>query len=344
MAAFYANAPLPDTNSRQVAQTIRPPSSAILAIDSEDRYKNYDESRVIESQTSPYNFSITKNENLMAGFFTRLGVTEIVFPWSIPNVNAKTQNIVFSFQIPPSDASSIIVTVPAGFYTPAQIAARLQSNIQLLDVSLNTFTMTYGTGGASAWPSNNSATPRFQFASGNNGVLVAFSPMTNNTAAYPFNNRTKQLFDMLGFDSYNTALRVTSVSNNTFFQAIKYVDIVSSQITNSQSLKDSMSQPSVRDTLCRVYVTDSTGTNQSTISPADPSFCPVGCAPITLYRNFATPKMIQWIPNQNIPGYLTFQVYDDSGDILTSSGVVSGIATALFETMDWQMTLLVTEA
>jgi hypothetical protein len=341
MAAFYANAPLPDTNSRQVAQTIRPPSSAILAIDSEDRYKNYDEARVTASRTSPYDFSITKNENLMAGFFTRLGVTEIVFPWSIPNINVKTNQILFSYQLPPADpSSSLILIEPVGFYTPAQIAARIQSHVQALDVSLNTFAMRYGGGGASVFPSNNSALPIFQYASGNPGVLVSFSPMPNNTAAYPFNNRTKQLFDMLGLDSFNTVLRTAAVSNSTFCQAIKYVDIVSSQITNSQSLKDSMSQPSVRDTLCRVYVTDSTGTNQSTISPADPSFCPVGCAPITLYRNFATPKMIQWIPNQNIPGYLTFQVYDDSGELLYKTGVTNND----YGTMDWQMTLLVTEA
>ena len=59
--AFYANAPLPDTNARQVAQTIRMPSTALLTIDSEDRYTDYAQARA--SQSSPYNFTISKSCN-----------------------------------------------------------------------------------------------------------------------------------------------------------------------------------------------------------------------------------------------------------------------------------------
>jgi hypothetical protein len=54
------------------------------------------------------------------------------------------------------------------------------------------------------------------------------------------------------------------------------------------------------------------------------------------------PKQIQWIPNQNIPGFLQFQVYDDTGDLLDNSLIVpnTGLASQF---LDWSMTMLVSE-
>jgi hypothetical protein len=90
-----------------------------------------------------------------------------------------------------------------------------------------------------------------------------------------------------------------------------------------------------------VYLGDGNGTGQSTVS-ADASgangitFCPPGCEPLTIYRNFTNPKQIQWIPNQNIGGFLQFQIYDDTGVILSDTiGNNGGV--------DWSMTILVSE-
>jgi hypothetical protein len=47
--------------------------------------------------------------------------------------------------------------------------------------------------------------------------------------------------------------------------------------------------------------------------------------------------MIQWTPNQPVPGGLRFEVYDDAGNNLIG-------ASPLEEQLsDWSMTLLVTE-
>jgi hypothetical protein len=58
------------------------------------------------------------------------------------------------------------------------------------------------------------------------------------------------------------------------------------------------------------------------------------------------PKQIQWIPNQNIPGFLQFQVYDDNGDLLDEA--ISETVDDIFRlrgagATDWSMTLLVSE-
>ena len=65
-----------------------------------------------------------------------------------------------------------------------------------------------------------------------------------------------------------------------------------------------------------------------------------GCAPFVIYQQYNNPKQIQWQPNQPVPGYLVFQVYD-VGDLLDSSAVYSANTSGQNE--DWSMTLLVSE-
>jgi hypothetical protein len=100
-----------------------------------------------------------------------------------------------------------------------------------------------------------------------------------------------------------------------------------------------MSQPVVRDTLCRLYVGDGPYTGTSTVSPSDPDFCPPGCAPFTIYRQFTNPKFIRWMPNQPVQGNLQFEVYNDSGERLDNIDAV-GEET---DTANWSMTLLCSE-
>lgn len=343
--AFYANAPLPDTNARQGAQTIRMPSTALLTIDSEDRYKDYTSRHLITndipSLPTPYNFTISKNESLMPGFMTRVGVSEVVFPWAIPNINAKTQKIQVQWQTEAGVGTNTI-TLGAGFYTPAQLAAALQVKIRALEaIGLVGFTLTYGSNGTTV-PSI-TGLPAFFYDTGTPTSTVAFLPMVPNSAAYPFAANQKQLFDLLGFSSWNTNGQQSAEGGFTLCQGTRYVDIVCNQLTNSQAQKDQTSQVVARDMLCRMYVGSAAGI-PSTIQPQDATFCPPGCAPTVLYRNYTTPKQIQWIPNQNIPGFLQFQVYDDTGDLLDNclEGIYP-VPTPASGTLDWSMTMLVSE-
>jgi hypothetical protein len=100
--------------------------------------------------------------------------------------------------------------------------------------------------------------------------------------------------------------------------------------------------------LCRIYVGGAPSV-QSTVPSTDVAgagmpvtFSPPGCAPTTIYRNFTEAKQIQWIPNQNIPGYLQFTVYDDTGALLDES-LVTGVPGEIGTYSDWSMTMLVSE-
>lgn len=325
----------PNYSAKDTAITQRPPSSALLCIDAADRFKTVAESRLDDSagsepyNASAYDFTINKRESIMNGFFTRVGVSEVVFPWIIPNVNGTNNSITFTYSVGGVAAASVR-TLDTGFYTPAALAARLQAIIRAIDPpNLGAFTMTYGvqTLGVSATVNR----PIFEFKTNAAGVDVAFSPIS------PAEPQRKQLFDLLGFSLVNQTLIDEGFGTDTFCQATRYVDIVCSAITNNQALKDTMTQVIARDALCRVYVGDSAGV-QSTIQPSSATFCPPGCAPTTIYKNFSVPKYIQWLPNQPVPGSLRFEVFDDAGfnlGLMAQDGVGVG--------QDWSMTMLVSE-
>lgn len=326
---------LPNFSARDAAITQRPTATAILAIDSEDRFRDYiDERRALPPGTinrSPYDFTIQKDEPLLNGAFTRIGVNEIVFPWLVPNINRKTNQIrVSSLNGGVPDARTITLT--EAFYTPADLAAALQLAIRAIP-GMGAFTLTYGVNLA------NQALPVFVYATNNPAAFISFEPMAANSSTYPFGTSSKQLFDMLGFSDANTVLtNLPTPSKMTLCQAIRYIDIVSTQLTANQAVRDSMSQPISRTILARLYVNGAPG-EQSTVKCSAPEFCPAGCAPTTIYRDYSQAKQIQWMPNCPVGGYLRFEVFDDSGDnLINSFSFYPGADNA-----NWSMTLLATE-
>lgn len=331
----YAGASLPMYASKDAAITQRPTSTAILAIDSEDRYATYNEQRgtIASTGSSPYSFTINKKESIMNGFFTRVGVTEVCFPWVIPNINRKTSSILVTYSVG-GPLVGAQIDLATGFYTPSALASALQTAIRALNPGLAAFTMTYGINTDPSLGVSN--LPVFEYAT-NNASIIAFAPLPP-TPLRDIGPTTKQLFDVLGFGVGNTVpITGPETGGYTYAQATRYVDIVCTQLTNNQALKDTMSQEVARTVMCRLYLGDPSG-SQSTVSPASSTFCPPGCAPFTIYRDYASPKQIAWLPNQPIGGYLKFDVYDDNGDLLEQSAAVGGLNHC-----DWSMTVLVTE-
>ena len=328
---------------RDDVMTTRPASTSLLTIDSEDRFLNGLDRRTIEGVTgpavtalnvTPYNFVINKPESMMNGFLTRLAVTEIVFPFAIPNVNIKSYQITVGCKAASGDTPTLFnIEIPIGFYTPAALAAAIQSAVRTA-TGLSAFTMTYGA---------TTGLPFFQYAIGSAGPFnfMAFLPLAYNSATYPYPPTTKQLFDVLGFDATDIGYAAGGAGAFTLAQWCRYVDIVCPQLTYNQPLKDTSSQKIARDSLCRVYFDQTSGHFQANNVPAsDSAFIPTGCVPYTVYHNYTLPKQISWTPNQPVPGYLQFQVYDDSGALL-SEVCNSQFGVAIY--LDWSMTLLVTE-
>ena len=367
--------------------TVRPSSTAILAIDSKDRFgsngwpgfrasQQWDPTYgatggpvVVGANASPYDFTITSNAAIMNGYFTRLGITEVSFDWGVPNINVKTNRIYVEWsnysttgrgvrQILLNDGASI-------FMTPTEIAASIQTQVRAAYTDLSQFIMTYGNSNA-----NSSGTPQFEYTTNVSNVGVCFQPLQyddnsfNAFQYYPYPKQTKQLFDLLGFtDNNKTIIPPTILTTDqiqiqygtfTYCQATKYVDIVCSQLVYNQALKDTMTTVNNRDILCRLYLNDANGFTANTLKCYDSNFCPPGCRPSTIYRQFQTPKMINWNSAgkayQPVPGVLRFQVFDDAGAILTemcgeflNAAGTNNLKNTNVNFLDWSTTMLVSE-
>ena len=330
-------------NQQNIGATIRPPSSALLTIDSEDRFKDYTvqlQSIPGSYNNSPYDFNITKNESLMNGFFTRLAVSEIVFPTgAIPNIGPQTNSMIITWNSSITTLSSI-VALNSGFYTPSTLCGTIQTNVRAKSDLLSSFTMEYGKDATTNTPlpaidyATNMITPPLQ-------IDVGFLPMPYNSPSYPYPATTRQLFNLLGFGKINTISYPNGSSGITYCQGTRYVDIVCPQLTYNQALKDTSSQTNVRDSLCRLYLIPSAYTDDIQVN--NPDYAPPGTVPQIIYRNFTSPKQIAWTPNQPV-GQLSFQVYDDSGNIIVPFiNIIDNSGNSIYNNCDWQMTLQITE-
>jgi hypothetical protein len=303
------------------AVTIRPSSTAVFAVDSADRYAS-----VVDAAagiTSPYDFSITRKQSLLNGFFKRIAVTEVVFPYSIPNVNKQTNVILISYD----EGAEQTITLTEGFYSPPALAALLQAGIIAATANAG-ITVTYN------------STGQFVIDATAGHTLQLFDPVSNDVNAFT-------IFDLLGgTDAWLATPARIQVGRSTRARFTDFVDIVSPQLTYNQNLKDGSTDPIVRDVLCRVYIEDETSPVipvYQTAAPAGPvmsasSVAIPGTYPFTIYRKFSMPKQIMWDNSQPI-GNLTFQVYDSRGTLLSANSTVMPD----YKCPDWRMTLLVSE-
>jgi hypothetical protein len=296
------------------AVTVRPSSTALFGVDSFDRYATPTDSQF--GLTSPYSFQITKNQNIFNGFFNRIALTELVFPYYIPNINPRTNTVSVIY----NGGASATLTLTSGFYTPTALATALQNAL----IPLTNFgtTVTYN------------ALGRFVIDVGGGNDLILFPTGTDAFG----------LFDLIGgtADWINPGAQVLT-GKVTRCRYTEYIDIVSSQLTYNQDLKDATTTNGYsRDVLARVYLETENdqpipvlvGATSTTTLNTIP-----GTYPFTIYRQFKTPKQIHWDSTQPI-GNLVFEVYDDRGVLLSGNGTG---ANGDFIYPDWRMTLLISE-
>jgi hypothetical protein len=324
-------------NVEETGVTVRPSATAVFAVDSDDRYKTYAERRTRPSY--PFSFSITKNESLLNGYFTRISVPEIRLYWTLPNISAAWGNNTLTYWNSVSGTPSTI-TIPDGFYDLELLMATIQDLIQA-DGSLTAFTAVSNVDGSSSYATTTADT------------FYWVAPTVNQ----------RTLYDMLNL--ITTAAATTGRGGVANLKATDFVDIVSPQLTYNQDLKDATSAPTNRDVLCRVYLDDPTksqgryNTNVFsggpppalsgyTVGAYDITTFTNGCTPFVIERQFSQPKQILWNKTQPL-GNITFQMYDDQGreiQALWSAAYPIGVTasgTYYANSFVWNMTLLVSE-
>lgn len=249
---------------------VRQPSTANLMIDSADR--------VIANYPSAGDFQITKRESILNGFFTRIGTTEVVLDWAVPNIILgvdDTLDITIG-------VTTETITLPPGFYTVERALDTIVSEA-------------------------NDAFPGFLFSIIQSGGETVLDCKTDPGAAaqdYTFETESVLLL-ALGFTLYIPSnQKLVGETGYPDLRLYKYVDIVSNQLTYAQDLKDSSTATETRDVLCRWYFV------WDTQPDLDAYGFPIfqGYTAFQQRRLYNPPKQIRWEPNLPI-GNLGFQVY-----------------------------------
>ena len=312
----------------------RPHSSALLTINSADRYKppnsrwnTPDLSGVLI--TSPYNFTIALPGNVMGGFFTRIALTSFQLPFTVPTICGKTNGIYIWYQPGGSGAvtrylAQVSLNTFGGYKDVAGILTGLQGRIVTLTGNASFTWAANGTNGIVA-RSNNS--DKFYFARWNN-------PDVPGAATF---------FDLLNIQA-NQILSTTQFSYAVPILT-QYIDIVCDQLTQAQTLKDASTGGSGKTLLKRIYLFGDNTTNLFTSATS------YFTGPVVIQKSYAVPKYISWNSEQNI-GALRIQVLDDRGVVLTCGPSNGPFSVAVNEAghmwldenmSDWSMEIMLSE-
>jgi len=296
---------------------IRAPSTANLMIDSTDA-----------TGGNASSFAITRNASIMNGYFTRLGVSEVVLDWNIPNVADALGNTTFTISAP----VSLTVTLPASMYTVAQclerIAIQLTASIQALGSPYATsyFAITQSTAVTPLITLVDTSQTRLVFWTGASGSQVLTTFTTTQTTLL------SQLGGSAGVQDATLGLPFANTAN---LQTTRYLDFVSPDLTYCQSLKDNSTQVvgAGRNVLCRWYMAwDNPPPNDKYGFPIQ-----MGYQPFSVRRLFSPAKQIKWEPNLPV-GNVNFQVYNSAGTLQYSGNGTQGSAG-----YNWLMTIQFSE-
>jgi len=316
------------------------PGDALLVIDSADRSSSTSSTGEALSipNTQPYNnFRLQKPQNLVQGGFTRIQLTEINFPYAIPNVNPYTDTMWIRCNNPTGGA--IIdqkVTLPTGFYQGRTLAITIKG-------LLNTYAPISTNIGVD-WDCQ--YLPCAETYTSQNGgfIITAFitaGPTPFPFALYPDNPASvgvkpipaKSLLNVLGFNPLsNWDYLITPRPNKTSLYSqltyTTYIDVVSNKLTYYQNVNDSSSKTnSIGNIICRIYIANETsdaGTigwyyNSDPAAPFNPvnyaGTLPPGSAPFLIHRQFISPKSFKWSKNTAID-WVDIRLYDDAGQPL----------------------------
>ena len=295
---------------------------------------------------SPFAFSISTQQPLLSGYFTRIAVTELEFTYALPPISPRNSKIGIKYNTGVgTPVSTRYLTIPSGFYTPAQLAAALQAQV-IANTSLSAFTATINV------PSSLNENAGVLLCQSNTTSQFAFVPVNpldpaSGMTAAPFSvlrtqylQGRKQLYDQLNFapnvgtiaGEYTLSTIVTT--GPVSLLSTSFVDFVVPRLTANANTRDGDTSKAPRDLLCRVYL-------EAIADALNPEN--LGSQPFRVYREWSFPKQIGWDPEAQIGG-LDFQLVDDQGFPLgtyDSSAVVGYLNDS--QQPDWNLTLLATE-
>jgi hypothetical protein len=308
----------------------RPVSYTYLHIDSGDRFnpnQPFTEQVFTVDNNKAYNdFVINRQENLLQGQFKRVGVSEVRFPYAIPNVNTRNNTM----WVNKNGAGWTPITIPEGFYDGPALATAIDTAINVVGLNV-VYSTTQG-----------------NFTFDYSGALPSYSlglAITDPSLPLINKQKTRSLWDLIGLFYVPLGPQITAldiktdplITNVARLKYTDYIDIVSENLTNHARSKDNTTQNLIprSNIICRLYIENEVSTN----TPSNVS----GTYPFTIYRQFTIPKMMEWANDKSI-GQIDIKLYDMYGDPLYIPLIaLDGLILVQAEPPDFQITLLATE-
>ena len=327
-------------------QPIRQPAVSVLTIDTADR-RIFDVNGFRVDTTSPNEIYINKQQTLMNGYITRIALTELNLEWNCPNVIAsgpcKNNTLLFEQGSGPTGpvTASYTLSVPEGFYTPNELAARIQD-------TLNTDAVFGATNWFCRYNFNQNAS--FDLGRPTAGIYWRIRPQNQNSA--------DDLCNLMGFTTMPSGFYYILIGSYASMTYTPYFDIVSNQLTKKQNVNDnSTSFITGHNLLARIYINNAGFTERLDLTPADVTQPPenaatpiIGCRPFALHLEFQNPKQIYWDTKEFINA-IDLRLIDYKGRTLYAQNqgsavinTVGGIVIASAgDSSEFQLTLQITE-
>ena len=226
--------------------TVRPSATAVLAIDSDDRYPNY---RVRRTNPSyPFSINIQKNENILNGFFRRLALTEFRLNWTLPNISQVWGNNIMELFYTNNGGTTVtttIIIIPDGFYGAEELASELQKQIR--SQTGQQFIVVTKTE--------------------DDDIISFIAPAGFTFFLSSMGTNERELTDLLNVPTVENPPAVAPMPSTLFnavlysgvpnLRPMDYFDLVCSELSYNQNLKDTTSAPIYRDMISRIYLDDS---------------------------------------------------------------------------------------
>ncbi len=300
--ANYSTNPLMEGYAKKVVSHVG--ENGNLVINSKDRFGG----TFANPQSQPYNnFTIQKGFPLQQGQIMNIKLSEVLFPYNIPNINE--YNNTFGISNDPDGVIYVPITVPTGYFTGSTLATEINDLIAI-GLPTNTPTLTY-----------NGNSNIFTFTQSGVGHPVSIFPILSTGGGSPvFTTNapitSPSILSLMGFNFATQNYLVPAavlVGGSAPMVYTQYIDICSDVLTQYQNLPDaSTGTPNLQHVICRLYIANETSTSNSD-GEGNPLF--PGMIPFVIHRQFKNPKVMKW-NNQNSVDRVDIQLYDDAGRAL----------------------------
>jgi hypothetical protein len=303
--------------------TARQPASGLVLLNSRDRFVDASPTQKAAISQPWNNFILQRAQSIVPVFAKRIAISEVRFPWYIPNITLR--NNLISFVIRYNNTNVELVNVPVsytpGFFTPQQIATNLSATLDgvgqlagLPAASTPTFvwdpiTSTFTVSGPLPWAVRPPPGTTYEVSPGVSAMSSQYfqSPSLAATLGIPIG-----WFAPNATPTYIPAGLLENTNATTCLYT-DFIDIVSDKLMRFTDARDGGSGNTTKSALvCRLYLADET--SMPTLDASGNPILP-GITPFVIHRQFKTPKQVMWNP-QSFIGDLDIQIYDQYGDLV----------------------------